>query len=98
MCATFCVPWVITKFHPCPSQALSSADPRRALEELTKRASQHFPEINLDGQVSRDDRYLLRGGCANIFRGTLGTSSTKVAIKTARGVPPVEEINVSLNG
>ncbi|KAL4068811.1 kinase-like domain-containing protein [Scleroderma yunnanense] len=70
----------------------SRADPRLVLEELTKRASQHYPDINLNGKVDRDRSYLIRGGCANVVRGTLLPECLRVAIKTARGVLPREEI------
>ncbi|KIM61268.1 hypothetical protein SCLCIDRAFT_912632 [Scleroderma citrinum Foug A] len=70
----------------------NSFDPRMILKELAKRALRY--SINLDGLVSKDNVYCLRGGHVTVTSGILqprreeligGAGPIKVAIKTPRG-------------
>ncbi|KAI6132357.1 kinase-like domain-containing protein, partial [Pisolithus croceorrhizus] len=61
---------------------------RETLHQLAKEASKYA--INLDGRIKRDLTTCIRGGNAAVFRGTLSTDGTSVAIKTVLGVTQAE--------
>ena len=69
-----------------PESLYMNADPRNSLKELACRASRY--SINLDGRVTIDMNFVLRGAYAFVRQGTLHPGKTKVAVKTARGGPP----------
>ncbi|KAI6127878.1 kinase-like domain-containing protein [Pisolithus croceorrhizus] len=58
------------------------------LHQLAKEASKYA--INLDGCIERDLTMCIRGGNAAVFRGTLSSGGTTVAIKTVLGVTQAE--------
>lgn len=59
------------------------------LRRFAERASRYA--INLDGRVHRGARVVLGGGNAIVYRGTLQPDGISIAIKTARGSPPVDD-------
>lgn len=66
------------------------ANSQGTLEMFMQRASRYA--ISLNGRVRREDnRPILRGGSAVVYRGTLQTDGTKVAIKVTRCEPPEDE-------
>ncbi|KAI6044497.1 kinase-like domain-containing protein [Pisolithus marmoratus] len=74
----------------------SPQDPTHALGEFAQRASRYRGgEINLNGMVTRDDRVVVRGGYATVFRGVLNPQGWRVAIKTARGEIPGDEDTIN---
>ncbi|KAI6096355.1 kinase-like domain-containing protein [Pisolithus croceorrhizus] len=61
---------------------------RDTLRQLAKEASKYA--INLDGCIERDQTSCFRGGNAAVFRGTLSSVGTTVAIKTLLGATQAE--------
>lgn len=66
-----------------------NSDPRARLNDFAERAGRY--SINLNGRVVRDERILILGGFASVYKGTLSPERMTVAIKTARGGLPCEE-------